>query len=92
MLVCLVVNAAVTGMLSGPHDRYQNRIIWLTALAPLMVVAELCARVGRQEQGGTPAQDAVPGLPGLPATASVAEAMEAASLSLLPASGTGKTV
>ena len=37
ILLCLVGNAAVTGMLSGPHDRYQNRVIWLAMLVPLMI-------------------------------------------------------
>jgi len=50
VLVCLVVNAAVAGMLSGPHDRYQNRIIWLTLLVPLMAAAErLTSRAHRPQ-------------------------------------------
>ena len=38
-LVALVANAAATGALSRPHDRYQARIAWLL---PLVVLA--CAR------------------------------------------------
>ncbi len=34
-LVAVPVNAAVTGALSGPHDRYQSRVMWL----PLAVLA-----------------------------------------------------
>ena len=34
VLLCILGNAAVTGALSGPHDRYQNRVIWLVGLAP----------------------------------------------------------
>lgn len=34
-LLALLANAAVTGALSGPHDRYQSRIAWL----PVLVVA-----------------------------------------------------
>ena len=34
-LVCLLANAAVTGALSGPHDRYQSRVAWLVVFAPL---------------------------------------------------------
>jgi hypothetical protein len=33
-LLALPVNALVTGALSGPHDRYQSRVLW-----PLIVVA-----------------------------------------------------
>jgi hypothetical protein len=40
-LIALPVNAAVTGALSGPHDRYQSRVMWL----PLAVAA--CAVPGR---------------------------------------------
>ncbi len=36
VLLCLFCNAAVTGILSGPHDRYQNRVIWLALLTPLL--------------------------------------------------------
>lgn len=37
VLLCLLANAAVTGILSGPHDRYQNRVIWLAMVVPLLV-------------------------------------------------------
>jgi len=40
-LIALPVNAAVTGALSGPHDRYQSRVMWL----PLAVAA--CALPSR---------------------------------------------
>jgi hypothetical protein len=36
VLLALAVNAAVTGALSGPHDRYQSRIVWLAPLAALL--------------------------------------------------------
>jgi hypothetical protein len=36
-LAALPLNAALTGALSGPHDRYQSRIAWL----PVAVVASL---------------------------------------------------
>ncbi len=32
-LVVLVLNAGVTGALSGPHGRYQSRVMWLPVLA-----------------------------------------------------------
>jgi hypothetical protein len=44
VLVCLLVNAAVTGALSGPHDRYQARVVWLAVFAPLAFVAALRRR------------------------------------------------
>ncbi|HET6608763.1 MAG TPA: hypothetical protein VFG62_18965 [Rhodopila sp.] len=40
MLVALPVSAAVTGALSGPHDRYQARLMWLPAfVVPLVLVS-----------------------------------------------------
>ncbi|MBS0562465.1 MAG: hypothetical protein JSR21_20650 [Proteobacteria bacterium] len=44
-LLAVLANAAVTGCLSGPHDRYQARIMWL----PLAVaVPALPAMLGRR--------------------------------------------
>ncbi len=36
VLAGLLANAASTGALSGPHDRYQARIAWLVVLPPLL--------------------------------------------------------
>ncbi|RAI60044.1 hypothetical protein DOO78_06380 [Roseicella frigidaeris] len=36
VLVGITANAAATGALSGPHDRYQARIAWLLPLAALL--------------------------------------------------------
>jgi hypothetical protein len=42
VLVTLVANAAVCGGLSGPHDRYQSRVIWLPgAMAGLAIAARV---------------------------------------------------
>ena len=38
-LAALLANAAATGALSGPHDRYQARIAWLAVLPPLLAYA-----------------------------------------------------
>lgn len=38
ILVALLANAAATGALSGPHQRYQARIAWLVLLPPLMLI------------------------------------------------------
>jgi hypothetical protein len=40
-LVALLVNAAITGALSGPHDRYQSRIMWLPPLVAVLGIASL---------------------------------------------------
>jgi hypothetical protein len=34
----VVANAAVTGILSTPHDRYQARVIWLIPLLAMIVL------------------------------------------------------
>jgi hypothetical protein len=38
-LLALLCNAAITGALSGPHDRYQSRIMWLPPLIALVIAA-----------------------------------------------------
>jgi hypothetical protein len=45
-LLAVLVNATITGGLSGPHDRYQSRIMWLPPLVALMGVAALRAKAG----------------------------------------------
>lgn len=39
-LAALLANAAATGALSHPHDRYQARIAWLVVLVPTLAVAQ----------------------------------------------------
>jgi hypothetical protein len=41
VLVALVANAAITGGLSGPHDRYQGRIMWLPPLVAVLGATSL---------------------------------------------------
>jgi hypothetical protein len=36
VLAALIVNAAICGILSGPHDRYQSRLIWLASFAVMI--------------------------------------------------------
>ena len=48
VLLCLLGNAAVTGILSGPHDRYQNRVIWIALLAPLLMGAQYLVVLARR--------------------------------------------
>ena len=40
-LLALLANAAITGGLSGPHDRYQSRIMWLPSLVAVVCLASL---------------------------------------------------
>ena len=54
-LVALLANAAATGALSGPHDRYQARIAWLILLPALFFPPPLAEGPG---QGWPPARTA----------------------------------
>jgi hypothetical protein len=38
VLAALVGNAAICGILSGPHDRYQSRLVWLAPFAVMLTV------------------------------------------------------
>jgi hypothetical protein len=40
-VVAVLANAAITGGLSGPHDRYQSRIIWLPSVVALLGTVSL---------------------------------------------------
>jgi hypothetical protein len=40
-LLALLANAAITGGLSGPHDRYQSRLMWLPPLVAVVCLASL---------------------------------------------------
>ena len=48
ILLALLGNAAITGGLSAPHDRYQARLIWLVVFLPVMAGPALL----RQRLGG----------------------------------------
>jgi Ca2+/Na+ antiporter len=39
VLVALIGNAAICGIISGPHDRYQSRLIWIVPFAILLAAA-----------------------------------------------------
>ena len=39
VLIALVLNAALAGVLSDVHDRYQSRIVWLPTFAVLLIVS-----------------------------------------------------
>ncbi|HEX4157826.1 MAG TPA: hypothetical protein VHY79_05065 [Rhizomicrobium sp.] len=38
VLAALIGNAAICGILSGPHDRYQSRLVWLAPFAVMLTV------------------------------------------------------
>jgi hypothetical protein len=44
VLLALPVNALITGGLSGPHDRYQSRLMWLPPLIASLAVPALARR------------------------------------------------
>jgi hypothetical protein len=44
VLLAVVANAAITGGLSMPHDRYQSRVMWLPLLITLLGTASLHRR------------------------------------------------
>ena len=48
----LVVNAVVSGALSGVYDRYQSRFVWLVTLAALLMLLAWWRRLYRDRIGG----------------------------------------
>jgi hypothetical protein len=46
VLLAVLGNAVITGGLSGPHDRYQSRVIWLPAAILLLLLADRLAQPG----------------------------------------------
>ncbi len=44
VLVCLIANAVITGVLSGPHGRYESRVAWLPGVAMVAAVTALRRR------------------------------------------------
>lgn len=56
VLVALLGNAMITGGLSGPHDRYQSRVMWLPAFVLALALTEAVARL--------PARNRDPASPG----------------------------
>jgi hypothetical protein len=44
MLLALLGNALITGGLSGPHDRYQSRLMWLPALIGVLALPPVAMR------------------------------------------------
>jgi hypothetical protein len=65
VLLGLLGNAAITGGLSGPHDRYQSRIMWLPPLFALLATASLFRSAARI----VPAPPVIAARPVVPANA-----------------------
>jgi hypothetical protein len=42
--LALLGNAIVCGVISGPHDRYGSRLVWIATLAVLIAVFRRLAR------------------------------------------------
>jgi len=55
LLLALPINALITGGLSGPHDRYQSRIMWLPPLLAVLLIPGLAV------PGLTSRRSALPG-------------------------------
>ena len=53
-LLAVLANAAITGGLSGPHDRYQSRIVWLPLAVACFAVPALAARRQRSAYLASP--------------------------------------
>jgi hypothetical protein len=54
LLVALLANAAICGVLSNPHDRYQSRLAWLATLVAAIAAVEKYSQQ-RQQAGIGPA-------------------------------------
>jgi hypothetical protein len=50
ILMAIAINAAVTGVLSKPHDRYNARIIWVLQLTTLAILAARRRPLAEQDQ------------------------------------------
>jgi hypothetical protein len=46
VLVLLLANAVLLGALSGPHARYQSRVVWLPVLAAILTAGRAVSRSG----------------------------------------------
>jgi hypothetical protein len=57
VLSALIGNAVICGVLSGPHDRYQSRLIWIVPFAVLLA-EPFGRRVSACEAGANPSLNA----------------------------------
>jgi len=54
VLIALIGNAVVCGAISNPHDRYQNRVVWLALFAVTIGAVRLDQRFGRRPPPPSP--------------------------------------
>jgi hypothetical protein len=47
----LLGNAAICGVISGPHDRYGARLVWIAPLVVTLLLCRLYARRGLPQSG-----------------------------------------
>jgi hypothetical protein len=52
--LAILSNAAVCGVLSGPHDRYGARMAWLATFAVLLILMRSFAGADRPEHSAAP--------------------------------------
>jgi hypothetical protein len=59
-IVAVVLNSAICGVFSGPHDRYSQRVAWVIPLVAMLVVSTLLEGRGqaRGESGSGSAKEA----------------------------------
>jgi hypothetical protein len=53
ILLTLAANALVCGAVSGPHDRYQGRIVWIAILALAVTAGPMPVALRREVESGT---------------------------------------
>jgi hypothetical protein len=53
MLIALLGNALVCGATSGPHDRYQGRLIWVPVLVMILTARPALLALRREAESGT---------------------------------------
>ena len=52
--LAILGNAVVCGVLSGPHDRYGARIVWIATFAVLLILMRSFSGADRPERSGAP--------------------------------------
>jgi hypothetical protein len=53
ILLALAANALVCGAVSGPHDRYQGRLVWIAVLALAVTAGSMPIALQRRVESGT---------------------------------------
>ncbi len=61
VLVALLGNAAICGLMSNPHDRYQSRVVWLATVCVLLALGRALAHWRARTQNAAIADPPRPG-------------------------------